>query len=124
MQRTWSAVLPPAPAQQPLVEMTVYRNLPQSLNPGECGLTLPLPLFTEKASVGHHQRSVRGVSLQWPFGLERNFVFKAVSTLLILIMPFFYSLHPSASRWSLGNHENFALQIADATNFYITEKVR
>lgn len=26
-------------------------------------------------------------------------------------------------RWSLGNHENFALQIADATNFYITEKV-
>ena len=29
-----------------------------------------------------------------------------------------------AFRWSLGNHENFALQIADATNFYITEKVR
>ena len=28
-----------------------------------------------------------------------------------------------AFRWSLGNHENFALQIADATNFYITEKV-
>uniref|UniRef100_A0A8C4NWV1 Engulfment and cell motility 1 (ced-12 homolog, C. elegans) n=1 Tax=Dicentrarchus labrax TaxID=13489 RepID=A0A8C4NWV1_DICLA len=27
-------------------------------------------------------------------------------------------------RWSLGNHENFALQIADATNFYITEKNR
>uniref|UniRef100_A0A7N8XVW4 Engulfment and cell motility 1 (ced-12 homolog, C. elegans) n=1 Tax=Mastacembelus armatus TaxID=205130 RepID=A0A7N8XVW4_9TELE len=26
--------------------------------------------------------------------------------------------------WSLGNHENFALQIADATNFYITEKNR
>ncbi|KAF3833809.1 hypothetical protein F7725_025013 [Dissostichus mawsoni] len=25
--------------------------------------------------------------------------------------------------WSLGNHESFALQIADATNFYITEKV-
>uniref|UniRef100_A0A674NW56 Engulfment and cell motility 1 n=1 Tax=Takifugu rubripes TaxID=31033 RepID=A0A674NW56_TAKRU len=29
---------------------------------------------------------------------------------------------PSAFRWSLGNPENFALQIADATNFYITEK--
>uniref|UniRef100_A0A4W6CW96 Engulfment and cell motility 1 n=1 Tax=Lates calcarifer TaxID=8187 RepID=A0A4W6CW96_LATCA len=29
-----------------------------------------------------------------------------------------------AFRWSLGNHENFALQIADATNFYITEKNR
>uniref|UniRef100_A0A669AYH6 Engulfment and cell motility 1 n=1 Tax=Oreochromis niloticus TaxID=8128 RepID=A0A669AYH6_ORENI len=28
-----------------------------------------------------------------------------------------------ASVWSLGNPENFALQIADATNFYITEKV-
>ncbi|MEQ2209468.1 Engulfment and cell motility protein 1, partial [Xenoophorus captivus] len=26
--------------------------------------------------------------------------------------------------WSLGNHETFALQIADATNFYITEKNR
>uniref|UniRef100_A0A674M9I8 Engulfment and cell motility 1 n=1 Tax=Takifugu rubripes TaxID=31033 RepID=A0A674M9I8_TAKRU len=26
--------------------------------------------------------------------------------------------------WSLGNPENFALQIADATNFYITEKNR
>ncbi|XP_074542524.1 engulfment and cell motility protein 1 isoform X1 [Halichoeres trimaculatus] len=26
--------------------------------------------------------------------------------------------------WSLGNHENYALQIADATNFYITEKNR
>uniref|UniRef100_A0A1A8E4N2 Engulfment and cell motility 1 (Ced-12 homolog) n=1 Tax=Nothobranchius kadleci TaxID=1051664 RepID=A0A1A8E4N2_NOTKA len=26
--------------------------------------------------------------------------------------------------WSLGNHEGFALQIADATNFYITEKNR
>ncbi|XP_008330202.1 engulfment and cell motility protein 1 isoform X1 [Cynoglossus semilaevis] len=26
--------------------------------------------------------------------------------------------------WSLGNHENFALQIADATSFYITEKNR
>ncbi|XP_038580835.1 engulfment and cell motility protein 1 isoform X2 [Micropterus salmoides] len=26
--------------------------------------------------------------------------------------------------WSLGSHENFALQIADATNFYITEKNR
>uniref|UniRef100_A0A673CF17 Engulfment and cell motility protein 1 n=1 Tax=Sphaeramia orbicularis TaxID=375764 RepID=A0A673CF17_9TELE len=26
--------------------------------------------------------------------------------------------------WSLGNHENFALQIADSTNFYITEKNR
>lgn len=26
--------------------------------------------------------------------------------------------------WSLGNHENFALQIVDATNFYITEKNR
>ena len=26
-------------------------------------------------------------------------------------------------RWSLGNHENFALQNADSTNFYITEKV-
>lgn len=26
-------------------------------------------------------------------------------------------------RWSLGSPENFALQIADATNFYITEKV-
>uniref|UniRef100_A0A674ECJ2 Engulfment and cell motility 1 n=1 Tax=Salmo trutta TaxID=8032 RepID=A0A674ECJ2_SALTR len=25
--------------------------------------------------------------------------------------------------WSLGNHENFALQNADSTNFYITEKV-
>uniref|UniRef100_A0A8D3CLH0 ELMO domain-containing protein n=1 Tax=Scophthalmus maximus TaxID=52904 RepID=A0A8D3CLH0_SCOMX len=32
------------------------------------------------------------------------------------------SLDPMAFRWSLGNHENFALQIADATNFYITEK--
>lgn len=36
------------------------------LNPGECGLTLTLPLFTEKASVRHHQRSVRGVSLAPP----------------------------------------------------------
>uniref|UniRef100_A0A8D0ACL4 Engulfment and cell motility 1 n=1 Tax=Sander lucioperca TaxID=283035 RepID=A0A8D0ACL4_SANLU len=36
---------------------------------------------------------------------------------------FFSSFHPMAFRWSLGNHENFALQIADATNFYITEKV-
>uniref|UniRef100_A0A8C7PKG3 ELMO domain-containing protein n=1 Tax=Oncorhynchus mykiss TaxID=8022 RepID=A0A8C7PKG3_ONCMY len=27
-------------------------------------------------------------------------------------------------RWSLGNHENFALQNADSTNFYITEKNR
>uniref|UniRef100_A0A7N6FAB8 ELMO domain-containing protein n=1 Tax=Anabas testudineus TaxID=64144 RepID=A0A7N6FAB8_ANATE len=35
----------------------------------------------------------------------------------------FFSLHPLAFSWSLGNHENFALQIADATNFYITEKV-
>nr|XP_029508347.1 engulfment and cell motility protein 1-like [Oncorhynchus nerka]XP_029508348.1 engulfment and cell motility protein 1-like [Oncorhynchus nerka]XP_029508350.1 engulfment and cell motility protein 1-like [Oncorhynchus nerka]XP_029508351.1 engulfment and cell motility protein 1-like [Oncorhynchus nerka] len=26
--------------------------------------------------------------------------------------------------WSLGNHENFALQNADSTNFYITEKNR
>uniref|UniRef100_A0A8C5DQN4 Engulfment and cell motility protein 1 n=1 Tax=Gouania willdenowi TaxID=441366 RepID=A0A8C5DQN4_GOUWI len=26
--------------------------------------------------------------------------------------------------WSLGSHENFALQIADSTNFYITEKNR
>uniref|UniRef100_A0A8D3AMQ8 ELMO domain-containing protein n=1 Tax=Scophthalmus maximus TaxID=52904 RepID=A0A8D3AMQ8_SCOMX len=34
------------------------------------------------------------------------------------------SLDPMAFRWSLGNHENFALQIADATNFYITEKNR
>uniref|UniRef100_A0A8D0AHJ3 Engulfment and cell motility 1 n=1 Tax=Sander lucioperca TaxID=283035 RepID=A0A8D0AHJ3_SANLU len=37
---------------------------------------------------------------------------------------FFSSFHPMAFRWSLGNHENFALQIADATNFYITEKNR
>uniref|UniRef100_A0A3Q2W705 Engulfment and cell motility 1 n=1 Tax=Haplochromis burtoni TaxID=8153 RepID=A0A3Q2W705_HAPBU len=29
-----------------------------------------------------------------------------------------------ASVWSLGSPENFALQIADATNFYITEKNR
>uniref|UniRef100_A0AAQ5YKH2 ELMO domain-containing protein n=1 Tax=Amphiprion ocellaris TaxID=80972 RepID=A0AAQ5YKH2_AMPOC len=33
------------------------------------------------------------------------------------------SLLPMPFSWSLGNHENFALQIADATNFYITEKV-
>lgn len=32
-------------------------------------------------------------------------------------------MHLIPFRWSLGNHENFALQIADATNFYITEKV-
>uniref|UniRef100_A0AAQ5ZYV2 ELMO domain-containing protein n=1 Tax=Amphiprion ocellaris TaxID=80972 RepID=A0AAQ5ZYV2_AMPOC len=34
------------------------------------------------------------------------------------------SLLPMPFSWSLGNHENFALQIADATNFYITEKNR
>lgn len=32
-------------------------------------------------------------------------------------------VHVIPFSWSLGNHENFALQIADATNFYITEKV-
>uniref|UniRef100_A0A674MYK1 Engulfment and cell motility 1 n=1 Tax=Takifugu rubripes TaxID=31033 RepID=A0A674MYK1_TAKRU len=42
----------------------------------------------------------------------------------LIMLCFSVCVCPSAFRWSLGNPENFALQIADATNFYITEKNR
>uniref|UniRef100_A0A665WM28 Engulfment and cell motility protein 1 n=1 Tax=Echeneis naucrates TaxID=173247 RepID=A0A665WM28_ECHNA len=53
------------------------------------------------------------VAIEWPGAFPKLMEIDQVD----------FFLQPMASSWSLGNHENFALQIADATNFYITEKL-
>uniref|UniRef100_A0A674ECR7 Engulfment and cell motility 1 n=1 Tax=Salmo trutta TaxID=8032 RepID=A0A674ECR7_SALTR len=54
------------------------------------------------------------VAIEWPGAFPKLMEIDQFKSILFYIFAF---------RWSLGNHENFALQNADSTNFYITEKV-